>query len=194
MPRAPHLPVDLRLRRRRRESGSAYVVALLVLVLLTIFGLSLALITQTEAQIGAAEKATTRMFYAADSGLAIAVARLLTTSDPVSKILHLNATGSGTLQLVDEVEVSPVFPIADAPCNLCSINQHMGEEWKQINHVLTANARRSATQGTEQRDLAAKQLSLMFEVQPMSANILALRQLYEGSTDEQARLKRLIRY
>jgi Tfp pilus assembly protein PilX len=65
------LPSDLPRRPRRGEAGSAYLVAILALVVLTIAGLSLALITQTETQIGANEKMVERAFYAADSGIAI---------------------------------------------------------------------------------------------------------------------------
>ena len=41
------------------------------------------------------------------------------------------------------VEVTPVVPIADAPCNLCQINQ--GSTFKKINHALESTATRTGT-------------------------------------------------
>lgn len=63
--------------RRRAERGSAYIVALLVLVVLSLLGLSLALITQTEVQIGANELTSHRVFYGADSGINIGLANYM---------------------------------------------------------------------------------------------------------------------
>ena len=40
----------------RSEAGSAYVITLLALVVLTILALSLALVTQTEVQVGSNER------------------------------------------------------------------------------------------------------------------------------------------
>jgi len=56
---------------RASERGSAYLFALLVLLVLTVIGLSLAVITQTEVQIGGAIKGATRVLYGADSGVSI---------------------------------------------------------------------------------------------------------------------------
>lgn len=184
-------------RRPAAERGSAYLVALLVLVLLTIFGLSLAIITQTEVQIGRSEKALTRVFYASDSGLAISVARLMTTSDPVSKTIALNDRSSGGLTVGDSVLLSPLFPVNDAPCNLCSINQDDGGGMRDIQHVLSSTAQRRATQSAPagQLELANKQLSMLLSTQPRPSNILALRQVFEATDpNEQIRLKRLVRY
>ena len=51
------------------ERGSAYLFALLALLVLTVVGLSLVVITQTESQIGGAEKTSNRTLYAAASAL-----------------------------------------------------------------------------------------------------------------------------
>src|SRR6185503_10975606 len=66
----PHTAV----RRRAGEAGSAYIIALLALVVLSILGLGLALITQTEMQVGAGEMTYQRLLYSADSGTARGVA------------------------------------------------------------------------------------------------------------------------
>ena len=67
----------------RSEAGSAYVITLLALVVLTILALSLALVTQTEVQVGSNERTVSRTFYSADSGLGVAVAEaLLVNNNP----------------------------------------------------------------------------------------------------------------
>lgn len=62
---------------RSGERGSAYIVALMALLVLTLGGLSVALITQTEMQVGVNERLQVRDFYAAESGLAIATGDVL---------------------------------------------------------------------------------------------------------------------
>jgi hypothetical protein len=153
-------------RTPRSESGSAYVAALLVLVVLTLVGLSLALITQTEMQIGANERVQQRLFYAANSGIAASTARALTNADYSSTTYALGDPGSSIAGLGFEVEVSPFYPILDAPCHLCEINQvgtYNERSFRTINHAVTATAqRRRAGSGA----LAQKTLTSMVEVQP----------------------------
>ena len=64
-------------RRNSSEAGSAYIMVLLALVVLTIMGLSLSFMTQTELQIGANERVTTRVFYAADAAVDAALANVM---------------------------------------------------------------------------------------------------------------------
>jgi hypothetical protein len=69
---------------RRSEAGSAYIIALLVLVVLSILGLSLALISQTEMQIGANDLTAHRTFYGSEGGFNQALARLLTVNSSIA--------------------------------------------------------------------------------------------------------------
>jgi len=80
---------------RSSEAGSAYVITLLALVVLTILALSLALVTQTEVQVGANEKTVNRTFYAADSGLGISVAEILANHDYGGRTVILNKVSVG---------------------------------------------------------------------------------------------------
>lgn len=180
---------------RGREAGSAYVAVLVVLVVLTIFGLALALITQTEMQVGSNEKTINRVFYVADSGIEIATARVLVTSDHRSRIYTM--TDAGTLlqakvQLGTRVDVSPFYPIYDAPCNLCEINNagaYNERAFRKINHAVTVDAARFATlrDGSNETPVAQKRLSAMIEIQPWRASPEA----YAAITDpaELARIK-----
>lgn len=167
----------------RSESGSAYIVALLVLVVLTILGLSLALITQTELQIGGNERAATRVFYAADTGIEFSVAKALVTSDHSG--VQFAYTEKGTkladtgLIIGNQVEVTPLYPILDSPCNLCEINNagtYSERAFLKINHAVTANAQLFGTvdAGANRTPIAQKALTTMIEIQPWKSAPQAL--------------------
>lgn len=70
-------PTTARLRRQR---GSAFILALIVVMLLTILGLSLAVVTETEMQLGGTEKTIDRQQFAAESGLWAKIASLALTN------------------------------------------------------------------------------------------------------------------
>jgi Tfp pilus assembly protein PilX len=167
-------------RGRTGQQGSAYMVTLLALVVLTIIGLSLVLITQTEMQLGANERITTRVFYAADAGVGIATARVLVNNDHTATdfVLRDNA-GMGELSLGHRVELSPFHPILDAPCNLCSINQ--GQDYFEVNHAVTVRATRVGWTGAEPAadspQLARKTVGVMIEIQPWQMTAEAMESL-----------------
>jgi hypothetical protein len=175
-------------RRSSAQAGSAYIAALLVLVVLTVIGLSLALITQSEMQIGANERVQQRMFYAANSGIAASTARALTNADYSSTTYALGDVGSSIAGLGFDVEVSPFLPILDSPCHLCEINQigtYNERSFRAINHAVTAVAIRR--QGAAGATLAQKTLSSMIEVQPWRQTPDALEAL--NDPDELAKLR-----
>ena len=158
--------------RARREAGSAYILVLLVLVVLTILGLSLSFMTQTEMQIGANERVTTRVFYAADSAINAAVANVLVQRvyDPTTYTYKEPGTVPG-LDFKSTVEVSAVIPILDSPCNLCEINNagtYMEKPNRKVNHGFSAVATRKS--GTSTTPLAQESLSVMIEVEPWSVS------------------------
>lgn len=184
------------LSRIGSQAGSAYIAALLVLVVLTVIGLSLALITQSEMQIGANERVQQRMFYAANSGIAASTARALTNADYSSTTYRLGDIG-GSFTVPSsapfvrpgfDVEVSPFLPILESPCHLCEINQtgtYSERSFRAINHAVTAVAiRRQGPTGTT---LAQKTLSSMIEVQPWRQTPDALEAL--NDPDELAKLR-----
>ena len=69
------------MRPHRSQQGSVYIITLVVLLVLTVLGLSIALITQSEMQIGINERLGETMFYAAGSGIDVATAKALVTGD-----------------------------------------------------------------------------------------------------------------
>ena len=175
-------------RRPGRESGSAYVIALLVLVILTIVGLSVALITQSEMQIGSNERVAHRLFYAANSGISASTARALTNADYSSASYSLADPGSPLPGATLDVDMSPFYPILQTPCHLCEINDrgggYSGLNFKMINHAVTATSMRRRGGGAI---LAQKVLTSMVEVQPWQSSTEALEAA--NDPDELAKIK-----
>jgi Tfp pilus assembly protein PilX len=158
-------------RGRRREEGSAYIIALVVLAILSIVGLSLAFITQSEMQVGSNERTASRVFYAADSGISAATAAALVSADYRPKTYTFTEPNAVPgLGIKHQVQVSPFYPLLDAPCNLCEINNagtYNEHSYRKINHGVTATAVRIGGGTT----LAQKTLTAMVEVQPWKANL-----------------------
>lgn len=149
-----------------REAGSAYLFALLVLFILTVIGLSLAIVTQSEVQIGGAEKVATRTLYQDDAALRVQLASVF-FNDTKARDIQLNPDiNLGTSTLKDRVRASAFFPIYSGPCALCSLNTGNIRYW-DINHVVSSVAtRKSDVSGTE-TVYAEKTLSQMFALQPL---------------------------
>jgi Tfp pilus assembly protein PilX len=158
-------------RAGRGESGSAYIVTLLALVVLTVLALSLALITQTEVQVGANEKKVNRTFYAADSGLAIATAEALVSGRYTATTVILNHTRAGNANVADRVRISPLAPILTVRCDWCPANDDGVTEFWKVQHAVNATAERIAWDGNgpppaDALSLGQKKLSAMFEFAP----------------------------
>lgn len=145
------------------ERGSAYLLVLLLLLVLTVIGLSLAVITQTEVQIGGAERTATRVFYGADSGLRI---QFMLSRFRATRSWRYNLDPSTTgFVAQSQIDVSPFLPTYTGPCNLCTVNFGDQNYWL-INYATNAQARRvSVVDGVEVVQ-ASKLTSGMFYVQP----------------------------
>jgi PilX N-terminal len=169
------MPIPALRSQLRRETGSAYIIALLVLVVLTALGLSLSLITQTEMQVGANERSVQRVFYAADSGIAVATARALVVADYAQQVYTIPDAGmTPGFATVNRVDVSPFYPILRAPCNLCEINDpgiYGEKQYFKINHGVTVDAAR--TSGSSTNPIAGKSISAMVELQPQEDPVAA---------------------
>jgi hypothetical protein len=160
------------------EAGSAYLIVISALAVLSMIGLALIAVTQTEVAIGASERNANRVFYAADSGFAVATARALVSGaySPVTLTLSDSVTGS-PLAASNQVSVTPFYPINDQPCNLCDINdagQYSDHSYRKINHAVTVTATRVASQAGVSNPLlvteAQKRLTAMVEIQPWKSS------------------------
>ncbi|MDX1502015.1 MAG: hypothetical protein R3325_06600 [Thermoanaerobaculia bacterium] len=165
---APTAPSSRHRGSRSRQAGSAYLAALLALVVLSAIGLSVALVTQTEMQIGGNERTLQRVFYAADAGLSASTARALVEADYRGRTVTISDPESPAgFDLRHEIESSAFYPILDGPCNLCSINRagtYEAEAYRRYNNAVTVAGRRVGGDGTLR--FAERTLSSMIEVQP----------------------------
>lgn len=164
-------------RARGSQAGSAYISVLLVLVILTIMGLSLATITGLEMEVGSNERTQTRTFYSAQSGMALAVAQVLTTREYRARQLQLDGgthTADGSTTPITRgfrVDVSATVPILVEPCNLCPVNENEVQFFK-INHALNSTATEqtwtgtSTVPGSDAATQGQKRLAMMIEIQP----------------------------
>lgn len=160
---------------RAGERGSAYLFVLLVLLVMTVIGLSLVVITQTEAQIGGAEKSASRVLYGADNGMRIQFALSRFTSTKQRR-LEVSKSKVGATDLDRTVDVSPFYPIYKGPCNLCSVNKGSEEYWA-IDYVVNGQGLSTGTAGGSTVAQATKLLVELFLVEPET----------EGRLDESIR-------
>ena len=170
-------------RRRSSESGSAYIIALMALVVLSILGLGLALVTQTEMQVGAGEMTYQRMLYSADSGAARATANAFAHYDCAAidgadylipdQDLTALMTNSGLRQ---EVSVTASIMVMAPPCPLCKVNNASGsqeagqQDYYEIHHVLSADAERRRGTDPASPALGSRTVGTFFSLQPWPIN------------------------
>jgi hypothetical protein len=170
-------------RRRSSESGSAYIIALLALVVLSILGLGLALITQTEMQVGAGEMTYQRMLYSADSGTARATANAFAHYDCAAipgasyQIADQDLSGLMTNSgLRQEVAVTASIMVISPPCPLCKVNNATGsqeagqQDYYEIHHVLSAEAERRKGTSPTSPALGKRTVGTFFSLQPWPIN------------------------
>jgi hypothetical protein len=153
-------------RQLNPQAGSAYIIALLALVVLSIIGLGLALITQTEMQIGSNERTLQKVFYAADTGVQMATARAIVVPDLTKFTVSLK--DNEKVLLKHDVAMSPFYPLMQATCNLCEFNDpgEYKDQYKKVNFGVTAVATRKTVLPSSDV-LASKTLSSLVEVQPI---------------------------
>ena len=186
--RTPFLANHTRRRQGlRSQAGSAYIVTLLALVVLTIVGLSVSLITQSEMLIGSNERTIQKTFYAANSGISIATAYALVASDYAAKTITLADPGT-LLGLEHEVDLSPFYPILNAPCNLCEINnagEYGSKQYYKNDYVVTSVATRKDAADTA--IISRKTVSAMIAIQPQEMVVDVMEPL--DDPDELAKIK-----
>lgn len=202
---SPHRPpviVPLPARRGRPsgESGSAYIIVLLVLVVLTILGLSLALVTQTERQIGASEKTVQRVFASAESGIDVAVLKWWQLKDPRPMNLQLReprrrlddtfdpTLSNAALLQRHDLSVSVMMPLLDSYANLTQINRGGSPDvqYQEINYGLISTATRCGWTGSDASQAAVlgqQSVSLMVEIQPVQAQTTVASDTVWGNID-----------
>jgi len=145
-----------------KEQGSAYIVTLLVLFVLTALGLSLALITSTESTMGSQERTIQRTFYAADSGLSLALASVLSNNGCEAKCVFLEDDATVQHGLLDQIEVTKMAVVSDQASNLSQIND---SRYRNFNYYVASRAARIA-RGADDIPIAQRTVSQMFALDP----------------------------
>lgn len=173
--------------RRRGEEGSAYLFVLMALLVLTVLGLSLAVITQTEVQIGGAERSANRVLYGADAGMRVQLAGSFFADYEErrgDRAIRLDSTTVPGAILDETVETSTFYPINASPCNVCTVNTGEKRYWV-IDHAVSSLAQRVARgDGTVQ---ASKLVAQMFAIQPKERQIEPLQ--LSQTDDRRSRIK-----
>jgi hypothetical protein len=160
-----------------RESGSAYVLTLMVLVILSLLGLVLALITQSEVEIGANERVVNRVFYGAEAGISAAVTNLLVANGIAG--LKLETMDPGSSINGTRVQVSPFIQLNAGPAELSQINQDT--DYKAVTYGVNATAIRFGKDGAGGETIfGSKSLELMITVTPFE-EVLATKEFKESS-------------
>ena len=174
----------------RRERGSAYIIALMALLVLTMGGLAVTLISQTEMQVGVNEKVIHRTFYAAESGLNLATAYVLTVGGacqparPIDQVAGAppgwnyvaeleNVPGAGTL--ADVTHVPPAVILFKGCCNFCPCMEGNLDEIHRFNYGMVADAeRRTTSPGVVDTSgyavISRKSLGTVVDIQPFAAS------------------------
>ncbi|MFQ5349254.1 MAG: PilX N-terminal domain-containing pilus assembly protein [Thermoanaerobaculia bacterium] len=166
-------------RPYRAQRGSVYIITLVVLLVLTVLGLSVALITQSEMQIGINERLGQTMFYAAGSGIDVSTAKALVAQDlRAMRLDQVVPRALPGLNVRNRVDVSRFRPIMNSPCDLCQVND--GQAYKKLHHQVDATATRIGWQGPATpvpagvSPLAQKRLEVMVSFQPWQLNPQAM--------------------
>ncbi len=167
------------IRRRRPRRGSVYIITQVVLLVLTVLGLSIALITQGEMQIGVNERLNETMFYAAGSGIELSTAKALAIPDlQAMRLDQVVPRVLPGLNVRNRVEVSRFRPILESPCDLCQINE--GLAYAKLHHQVSATATRIGWRGAAKpvpadvTPLAQKRLEVTISFQPWALNPQAM--------------------
>ena len=175
--------------RFRGDAGSAYLAVLLVLLVLTTLAVALVVVTATEMRIGANERTVQRTLSAAEGGIGMALARMLVAADYSEGDYGLRSTAgedpSAPPRVGTRVELGPLLPLVEAPCNLCQINDagsYGATTYTRVNVVSTNRGLRAAGPVT----VGERTVSAILDVQPVQVPTSAYRPLAEEDAAELA--------
>jgi len=157
---------------RRREQGSSYVIALLALFVLTILGLALVVLTQNEVQIGANERTINRVFYAAEAGAALTVAKTLTAKDysETTSVFMETHPGGVANNIASVAHSTLMIPTGISYCSWCPTDAD-GTQYFKVTHLLNVTTdvvswTGGPTPPVGATNLGEKTIGMVLEVQP----------------------------
>lgn len=126
-------------RMATAERGSAYLLAMTVLIVLTGLGIVLSGIGLTERRLASADGEYLEAVNAANSGLAIATARLLAGEEPEElEIVLAISRWIGSIR-TDRVTIAQPTLLAVVLCRACDSE---GGEWARVSYRVAASGQR----------------------------------------------------
>lgn len=168
-----------------RQAGSAYLLALLALAVLAGLGIVLSRVAQVERQLGSAYLSRAQAMSAAESGLNVAVTRLVEAdlSEPFE--LVFGEESSGLLVRGNLAVVESVVPVMAVPCDLCEMGSD--SRWFRVDYGLVAGGERrvwripGSSQTGELRAAVSVEETLTLQPWPLGDQLFARLQDEEGS-------------
>lgn len=159
---------------RRREAGNAYLVTVMVMIIVTLLGLSLGAVTQTEMLIGSRERNNQRVFYLAEGGLNLSLARFMVTSNQTAAHITIElpsaydysiSAGFGSYSPNGVVRMAPIKSPAINYCQLCdAASPTEGQNgMQQVRLPVTIRASLESDSG---QVLAQRRMSSLIDVTP----------------------------
>lgn len=162
------------------QAGSAYVAVLLVLLVLSTIAVSLVFVTATEMRIGANERTVQRTLSAAEAGIGVSLARMLVAGDHSEGSYALNGdpgeSADDPARVATRVELGPLVPLLEAPCNLCQINDAGSYGSSTYTRVNVASTNRGL-RGGGGLALGERTVSAILDVQPVQVPTAAYHAL-----------------
>lgn len=166
-------------RARRHEAGNAYLVTVMVMIIVTLLGLSLGAVTQTEMLIGSRERNNQRVFYLAEGGLNLAVARFMVSADQKASRLEFTLPpaydfssegGFGGISMDGVVRLAAIRSPSVLPCQLCDAAApgEYGSKLKQVRLPITVRASMETKSG---QVLAQRRMSTLVDLTPWDGDV-----------------------
>lgn len=172
----PQAPIE---NRRCRESGNAYLVTVMVMIIVTLLGLALGAVTQTEMLIGSRERNNQRVFYLAEGGLNMGLARFLVSSDQRAARVDMDlppaydysiSSGFGSLSMNGVLRMAPIRSPALNYCQLCDAASptETAGGMQAVRLPVTVRASMETDSG---QVLAQRRMSSLIDITPWDGNV-----------------------
>ena len=178
--------------KKRSEEGSAYVIALMILFVLTVIGISLTLVTQTEALVGSQERAIQSVFYAAEGGLSTGVARALAyNTQPFVYETRQEVSIPGVanpLTIAETVDMTGFITVGFSKCFGCEENFGTSD-FAAVLFAATSTATRMGADLTGDEDVPLARKAITTMVQFFPADVALFMSDLRDDTGNKGRIK-----
>lgn len=153
---------------RTHQRGNAYLVTVMVMVIVTLLGLSLGAVTQTEMLIGSRQKTNQTVFYAAEAGVNLALARFMVQGETKPALISWTVPPaySTGIPLQSEIHLAPVLPITMPVCNLCEGSESTEANPDSLHNIRSPITVRAFLETDSGQVLAQRRVSTFVDILP----------------------------